>query len=89
MTALQRAQLGALPADLSQLLLDTLVERGELDGAAVAALSSLNLHFYHLPLAGFEDLVRPAWLRALTSGSLEAADLSKTGVSEAGTCRGV
>lgn len=72
--------LAALPADLSQLLLERLVATGALDDAAVARLSGLGLHFYRLPLAAYPEAVRPAWLAALTSASLEEADLSKTGV---------
>lgn len=76
------AALAALPADLSQLLLERLVAQGLLDDGAVACLSGHALHFYRLPLAACPETVRPAWLAALTSASLEEADLSKTGVSE-------
>lgn len=73
--------LAALPADLSQVLLERLVATGALNDAAVAKLSGLGLHFHQLPLGAYPELVQPAWLEALTSLSLEAADLSKTGVS--------
>lgn len=81
LAALPAHALAALPADLSQLLLERLVSTAMLDDAAIARLASLGLHFFSLPLGGYPELVRPAWLRCLASPSLEAADLSKTGVS--------
>ncbi len=80
LAALPAGALAALPADLSQLLLERLVASALLDDAAVARLAGLGLHFYSLPLGGYPELVQPAWLRCLATPSLEAADLSKTGV---------
>lgn len=82
LAALPAHALAALPADLSQLLLERLVSTAMLDDAAIARLASLGLHFFSLPLGGYPELVRPAWLRCLASPSLEAADLSKTGVTD-------
>ena len=76
--------LSNLPADLSQLLLERLAATGALDDAAIAKLAGLGLHFHRLPLGGYPELVRPAWLRCLSSPSLEAAELGKTGVSAQG-----
>lgn len=73
-------ELACLPADLSQLLLERLVAAGRLDDDTVLRLSGLGLHFFRLPLGAYPELVRPFWLRCLASPSLEAADLSKTGV---------
>lgn len=81
LAALPARSLAALPADLSQLLLERLISSAKLDDAAIARLDSLALHFFSLPLGGYPELVRPAWLRCLASPSLEEADLGKTGVS--------
>jgi hypothetical protein len=77
------AALSSLPADLSQLLLERLAATGALDDVAIAKLAGLGLHFHRLPLGGYPELVRPGWLRCLSSPSLEAAELGKTGVSVA------
>lgn len=78
--------LARLPADLCQVLLDCLVASGALDDGAVAALSracggSSPLHVFRLRLGAYPEVVRPPWLALLASPCLEAADLSKTGVS--------
>lgn len=76
------AALAALPTDLCQLLLERLVAAGLLDDSVISRLSGLGLHFHSLPLGGYPEIVRPAWLRCLATASLTAADLSKTGVTD-------
>ena len=72
--ALQR-----LPPDLTQLVIDRLVDTQRLDDKAVARLA--GLHFHDLHLAENDALDAP-WMRALCSPSLEAADLSRTEVRD-------
>lgn len=74
------ARLTGRPALVAPRLLHS--TQGRLDDAAIAALDGAGLLFYGLPLGGYPELVRPAWLACLTSASLEAADLSKTGVRD-------
>lgn len=67
-----------LPLDLSQLILDNLIETGRLNDAAVLRLQ--GQHFYELCLDSYQVDIRDFWVRFLVTETLEVLILSRTTV---------
>lgn len=61
--------LAALPPDLAQLVLNTLIGTGVLDEEIAARLAGLS--HYQLRLAGYPGPVTDGWLVSLTNSALE------------------
>lgn len=72
-------QLRALPTDLSQILLNQLIDTGRLNDASILRMAGLTFHA--VKLDAYSEPIRDFWLRYLATSALEIAVIRCSTVS--------